>query len=54
MGGINIKWAYQLPGKPEERYAPYHPFDKVVESSHLQLEQSLAGTWAKYVGRSVT
>ena len=43
LWGADISWAHSLPGKPVERHAPHHPFDKL----------SLAGVWGKYVGRSV-
>ena len=50
-GGVDIRLANRLPGKLAEGYAPHHPFDML--SWWLKLEQSLAGAWGKYVGRSV-
>ena len=54
-GGINIRSAHWLPGKPAEgQAAPHCPFDKLSEwrCSDLELGQSLAGAWGKDVRTS--
>lgn len=48
--GIDIRLAPWLPGKLAEGHTPHYPLDKL--SWWLKLEQSIAGAWGKYVGKS--
>ena len=43
-GGIDIRLAHELPGRPAERHCPHRSLDK---------NNLIAGAWDKYVERSI-
>lgn len=50
---IDIRLAFQLPGKATEGMPLITPLISIMESSDPKLEQAIAGTWGQYVGRSI-
>ena len=47
LGGIEMRWAHQLPGKPAEEHAPHGPFDQLSQWRHSDTKIRATSSWAR-------